>query len=100
MMQYGRLAIGVMFAAVSTSSAFAAPATAPSGRQFDVSLTGQIEYDDNLPRTSAAEALKRKLFQDDITYAPSLGLDLRLPVGGREAIFFNGIAGYVYHARS
>ena len=100
-MQYGRLAIGVLLAAAASAPALRASAAAPppSGRQFDVTLQGEVEYDDNLPRTSAAEAAKRKLSLEDTTYVPTLGLDMRLPVG-REAIFFNGQAGYVYHDKN
>ncbi len=101
-MQYGRLAIGTLLAVAAAYPTLAAPAApqAGAGRQFDVTVQGMAAYDDNAPRTSAAEAAKRKLSLEDYTYTPSLGLDMRLPVGGREAVFFNGQAAYVYHDKN
>jgi predicted porin len=100
-MQYGRLAIGTLLAVAAAYPALAAPAAPPpgSGRQFNVTLQGTVAYDDNEPRTSAALAAQRHLVLEDETYSPSLGLDMRVPVG-REALFFNGTAGYIYHDKN
>ncbi len=97
-MHYGRLAIGALLAAAACNSAAAAPAGAPPepGRQFDVTFLGTVEHDTDLPKTSADEAAKRKLSLDDTTYLPTLNIDARLPVG-RQAVFFNGVAGYTFH---
>ena len=81
----------------SATPAWAAPARpATNARQFELGFDSQVEYDTNLPRSSAAEAKLRNLVQEDVAYSPNARLNLRLPIG-RQAFFFNGSGGYVFH---
>jgi hypothetical protein len=93
-MRRGSLAVGTLFALAVSSQASAAPGS--SGRQFDVSVQGGVEYDSNLPRTSEAIALTRHQVPEDVTYTPRITVTGAVPIG-RSSFFVDGFAGYSYH---
>lgn len=99
-MQFGRLGIGLIAAAAACQPAMAA-AAAPqgSGRQFDIMFMADVTHDTNLPRTSALEASRSNLVLEDTSYTPNVNLNLRYPVG-RQSLFLDGQAGYVFHDRN
>jgi len=100
MMQYGRVAIGVLLAAAVCSPALAAPAaSAGPEKRFDVDLSGTVQYDSDLPRVSAAEAALRHESLGDTTYRPALDFVTMWPIG-RQAVFLNGSVGYAYHDKN
>lgn len=68
-------------------------------RRVDVQLQGQVEHDTNLIRTTRALAAAQGLSLADTVYAPTLNIDLLLPLG-RQAVFARGSAGYMFHERN
>jgi hypothetical protein len=94
-MKYGRLACGALVATAVSAPALAAPAPAPS-RHISVEISGEVQYDSDLPRVSEQEAALRHQTMEDTTYLPSLNFDVLMPVG-RQALFLTGSAAYAYH---
>jgi hypothetical protein len=65
-------------------------------RSMHADASIKTEYDSNIARTSPQEAALLGLQRDDITYAPTLNLNIVDPVG-RQALFLQGSVGYLFH---
>ena len=97
-----RLALGaVLVAAAFSTAAYAEvePEDMVRGRQarkVEIQGIAKVEHHSNLARTSAALAVTQNLKRGDTIYSPSLNVDALIPIG-RQALFLNGSASYLFH---
>jgi hypothetical protein len=68
----------------------------PPARFIHADASVRAEYDSNIARTSPQAAALLGLRQDDITYSPTLNLNIVDPIG-RQAVFLQGSVGYLFH---
>jgi hypothetical protein len=98
---WGLVGFGVI-AAASTASSAVAQVTADSmiagtlARSMHADASMRAEYDSNIARTSPQAASLLGLREDDISYAPTLNLNIVDPIG-RQAVFLQGSVGYQFH---
>lgn len=101
-MRQGLWVLGLAFAAVAASSSAEAQVTSQAmvaGRQVrtvKVRAGAEAEYDTNIAKTNKAQATILGLTLEDVTYTPSLNVNLIMPVG-RQAVFLQGAASYLFH---
>lgn len=92
-MSHGKISVGAILLVATAWS----PATAAgSARKWDVSLSGRISHESNVSGTAPSQAKLRNLTPEDTSYAPTLNLDLVLPVSN-QSLFLRGGVGYVFH---
>lgn len=70
---------------------------AADDNRVDIQAVVTETYDSNVSRSDAAIAAKRGLSPQDSIFAPSVAIDLLLPVS-REALFLKGSVGYDFYA--
>lgn len=96
----GRFAVGAILASAAvTSPALAAPQPSTHVDRFTVGFNVRAEHDTNMSGVSEAEARSRGISPDDTIYTPNLTVGLNLPAG-RQLIYLDGYAGYVYHDKN
>ena len=71
-------------------------ATKRPAREVKIIVQGLVEYNPNTGRVSAATAALQSIKAEDVIYAPSLDLNIVLPVG-RQAVFLRGTGSYEFH---
>jgi hypothetical protein len=97
----GLAGCGLVVAAFTASSA-AAQMTADGmiagapPRTVHVEGSVKAEYDSNVARSSPQAAALLGITQADTTYAPTISVNIVDPIG-RQAIFLQGSAGYLFH---
>lgn len=92
--------------ALATASAAAAQATSPQAlalphdppgvNRLSISGTGEVIYDTNVAKSDQAIAALRGLSLADVSYRPSMTLDI-LRALGNQSVFLNGSAGYDFY---
>ena len=101
-MKYWGVAGCGLIAAAFTASSAAAQVTADSmiggvqPRSMHVEGSAKAEYDSNVARSSPQAAALLGIRQNDVTYSPTLSVNIIDPIG-RQALFLQGSAGYVFH---
>ncbi len=70
--------------------------TQSTDRHVTIDVIGDLIYDSNVARGSAADAAARHISQDDEIFTPTVAIDAYLPIG-REALFLHGNAGYDFY---
>jgi hypothetical protein len=94
------LAVGAVSCACCSTGAHAqSGGAAPAGtgqRQFHVSTSLSVLYDDNFARSGAEQARLRHLSPHEVTFRPRINLDIAQPLG-RQLVYLNGNFGYVFH---
>lgn len=73
------------------------PALAADDNRIDIQAVAAETYDSNIAESDAAVAAERGLTPADWTFAPSIAVDLLLPIS-RQAVFLKGSVGYDFHA--
>jgi hypothetical protein len=103
----GRWGLGALFLVVASGgsaaaqvgaapSGLGAPGAGPPTRTFNLQASALVEHDTNLTRESDALASQSGLTPEDTVYSPALSLHVVAPVG-RQALFFDGSASYLFH---
>lgn len=87
---------------VCTATAVAMMATAAqaqSERKFNATLTMRTVYDDHVSRSANGIAAVRGLSQEDVSFSPTLALDIVRPMG-RNSIFLAGAIAYNFYEKN
>jgi hypothetical protein len=88
-----------LFLAALGLGAASAGALAQQLNRFDIRLMGAVRYDSNVARSDAAFAALRGIEREDISYSPTLLLDILRNLGGL-SLSLQGIAGYNFYQRN
>ncbi|WP_162854528.1 outer membrane beta-barrel protein [Sphingobium estronivorans] len=86
-------------AALLAGAALLSPAQAEEVRRLQFDLGGEMLYDSNVARGSAAAAQARGLEREDVRFSPNAAVKLNLPTGAHR-LTLSASAGYDFYARN
>ena len=104
-MNNARLALGVLLATAGGGSVAQAQVTSSnmaSGRierHLEFHARAQVDYDNNLARTSDERAALQGVEPEDTIFTPSLEASITQPIG-RQAVFLQGVVSYNFHDKN